>query len=485
MLLHVHASLQRRASTRLLAVLAGLAITTGGCGTAAVNKEGTKLAGPAITLQMQTPDAPQADADFFAAEVAERTHDRIRVTIATSYPSSNPNNELRLAVALREGKVQMAYIPSRAWERDDGRVLVFRALQAPFLITSYPLLRAVTTGPIAQQMLASLSRNGLVGLGLISADLRRPLGTRPLLSASEFRGSRIRVPTSPTSELVIRALGATPVTNLTSEQVGPALAHRQLEGIESSPSDISANSYVPDARYLATNVVLFAKTETIVITRATFARLSQGDREALKAAAAATVAHADPAAQEVVAVRELCAQGLHLVTATPAQLASLERAAAPVFTALERDTSTRRAIQEIQRLKQQSPTANATLPKCHSAQTTTPAAAKPFPTGTFETVLTRPDVVANGFPAQNAHTETLTFRKNGTWLDVWLPITPVNPPGGGKYTVRGDVLTLGPPAGPDVLHWSYFRGQLTFKIISVPDSFAQYTYTAHPWRKIR
>jgi hypothetical protein len=109
----------------------------------------------------------------------------------------------------------------------------------------------------------------------------------------------------------------------------------------------------------------------------------------------------------------------------------------------------------------------------------------PFPTGTFETILTRADVVKAGFPPENAHWETLTFRKNGTWWDVWFhPRRADQPPGGGKYTVRGDTLTL-TPAGPDVVKWSYFQGQLTFRIVSVPDAFAQFTYTAHPWRKIR
>jgi TRAP-type C4-dicarboxylate transport system substrate-binding protein len=378
----------------------------------------------------------------------------------------------------------MAYIPSRAWERDAGRVLAFRALQAPFLITSYPVLRAVVTGPVGRELLASLSANGLVGLGLVPDELRRILARRPLLSASDYRGARIRVVTSPTSVRMFHALGAIPLTGLTSGQVGPALAADRLDAIETSTQSIGNNGYVRQARYLTSNLALFAKTQTIVIAKHVFDRLSAADRTALREAAAETVAHADPAAEERTELPSLCAAGLRLTQATAADLASLQHETEPVYAALEQDPATKQAIVAIEHLNQQVPVSDSSLPTCHG-HTSAFAISHPFPTGTFETVLTRSDVVNAGFPPENAHWETLTFRKNGTWWDVWFhPRRSDQPPGGGKYTVRGDTLTL-TPAGPDIVKWSYFRGQLTFRIVSVPDAFAQFTYTAHPWRKLR
>jgi C4-dicarboxylate-binding protein DctP len=466
---------------------AAAACALSGCGSErGLNKEGTKIAPRQITLTMESPDGPTPDTTYFLNQVSNRTHGQLRVIVdPVRYSSADPANELRLAVALRKGKVQMAYIPSRAWELDSRRVLGFRALQAPFLITNYELLRAVTTGPVAQELLTSLSRNGLIGLGLVGVELRRPLGRRPLISATTFRGARIRVNTSTTSVLVLRALGAIPLTNFTAGQVGPALASGRLVGVETSLLDIDDNGYTEQAKYLPSNVALFAKTETIVITKATFHRLTPIDRAALRAAAAATAAHADPAAEERAELRQFCGSGGTLKTATPSQLASLQRATAPVYATLEQDPATKRAILAIERLKKQTPAANSPLPPCPSASTPTSTAESAFPTGTFETVITKADVAKAGFPANDAHTETLTFGKNGTWLDTWLdPRESDQPPAAGRYTVRGDVLTFGPPAGPDVVKWSYFRDQLTFKIVSVPDAFGQFTYTAHPWRKI-
>jgi TRAP-type C4-dicarboxylate transport system substrate-binding protein len=470
-------------------VVAGAAAVCvlGGCGSAGgINKEGAKIAPRQITLTMESPDGPTPDTTYFLNQVLDRTHGQLRVIVdPVRYSSADPANELRLAVALREGRVQMAYIPSRAWELDSRRVLGFRALQAPFLITNYALLRAVTTGPVAQELLTSLSGNGLIGLGLVGIELRRPLGRRPLISATTFRGARIRVNTSTTSVLVLRALGAIPLTNFTAGQVGPALASGRLVGVETSLLDIDDDGYTEQAKYLPSNVALFAKTETIVTTKATFHRLTPIDRAALRAAAAATAAHADPAAEERAELRQFCGSGGTLKTATPSQLASLQRATAPPYATLEQDPATKRAILAIERLKKQTPAANSTLPPCPSASTPTSTAESAFPTGTFETVITKADVAKAGFPPNDAHTETLTFGKNGTWLDTWFdPRESDQPPAAGRYTVRGDVLTFGPPAGPDVVKWSYFRDQLTFKILSVPDAFGQFTYTAHPWRKI-
>jgi hypothetical protein len=107
-----------------------------------------------------------------------------------------------------------------------------------------------------------------------------------------------------------------------------------------------------------------------------------------------------------------------------------------------------------------------------------------FPLGTFETIITAHDVAQAGFPADNAHYETLTFRSNGTWRDVWFhPRRADQEPFGGHYTVIGNVLRLHPT--PDTLRWSYSHGLLTLHPLSVPDAFARFVYAAHPWKKIK
>jgi TRAP-type C4-dicarboxylate transport system substrate-binding protein len=434
-----------------------------------------------LTFTMQAPDGDDPDAAYFAEQVKERTGGRVRIVVdGRTYTSVDPDNELRLVGDLRSGKVALGYVPSRAWER--GGVTAFRALQAPFLVRDYATLRQIAAGPIGARMLQSVGKLGLVGLGLVPKELRRPLGRQPLVSPKAFRGARIRVITSPTSVLDLRTLGARPLENYTSREVGGALTDRRLDGVETEVHSILDNDYETSAPYLPSNVVLFAKAQTIVIRRSVLARLSSADAEALRAAAKATVAHADPAAQERNELAQLCAHGLRLVRAAPGDLAALRQASAPALKTLEADPVTGQAIAAIARLG--SPASVASLPACQSHGTTT-ATRTTFPEGTFESRLTRADFAALGatqdpgfpFPWR------ITIH-DGRWR------TNEQPPFSGRLLVHEDKVTFAIEHPDDAkgqretLKWSYYRGKLTFEIVDVADAGSRAIYTAHPWRRI-
>lgn len=445
-------------------------------------------AGPArtLTLKMATPDGDDPDAAYFAAQVKDRTDGRVRIVIdGDTYTSIDPDNELRLVRDLRAGRVTIAYLPSRAWERDG--INAFRALQAPFLVRDYAVLRTVATGSIGVSMLESLGKVGLVGLGLVPKELRRPLGRRPLTSPSAFRGARIRVVTSPTSVLDLRALGARPITNLDAHEVGTALAHGTLDGVESEAHSILGNGYTSAAPYLPSNLALFAKAQTIVIRRADLARLSDADQAALRAAAEETVAHADPAGQERTDIAQLCGQGLRLVRATQGDLAALRHASASAYAALEGDSLTRRTIAAIEAVAGTTPTSSLTA--CPSAASTATTGGATFPQGTFESMLTAADFAAGGatpdpgFPLEPRTAFRMTIH-DGRWH------TNEHPAFGGRLLIDGDKVTFAIDRPRDAqgeretVKWSYYRSELTFQIVAVAGSGSRVIYTAHPWRKI-
>jgi TRAP-type C4-dicarboxylate transport system substrate-binding protein len=468
------------------AVVGAAVLLVAGCAS------GTKSGGTAqhqIRLVMQTPDAPDSDAEYFIEQVAKRTGGRIRIIEGTGYSSVNPDNEARLVRALRSGNVQMAYIPSRAWERASS-VRSFRALQAPFLVTDYAVLHRIAIGQIGHTMLASLGRIGLVGLGLVPHELRRLLGRTPLDSPAALRGARIRVVTSPTSVLALRALGVVPLTNFTSRDVGPALRSGRLDGIESDTNAIANNGYAHDARYLSANVALFVKTETIVIRKSAFDKLSSGDQAALRAAAAATVAHADPAAQERNEVRQLCGLGIRLVRAPPPALASLHREAAPVDAVLERDPSTRAAILAIQRLQSEAGGQAAALPACVGSGQSQSSSSNAALAGTYVMSATASEVASApcrcGAPSptnnwgsfrlvlQDGRFQISDQRSSGALIQG-----ATNGSTTGTYAIHGDRITfttqtgsgdtpLGAPGDqPVICRWSVYRNALTFRQLAV------------------
>ena len=76
-----------------LASIVIAAVASGGC---LGGSHGSKVGGNDqrhLTLGMQTPDAPDPDAEFFIDQVKERTDGRLRIVEGGSdYPSSDPDN---------------------------------------------------------------------------------------------------------------------------------------------------------------------------------------------------------------------------------------------------------------------------------------------------------------------------------------------------------------------------------------------------------
>lgn len=468
---------------RPLALLALVIVVAGCSGASHQTKAGLGVA-RSLTLTMQTPDGDDPDAAYFAERVQERTGGRIRIVVdGDTYSSADPDNELELVRALRSGKVALAFLPSRAWERDG--LPSFRALQAPFLITNYALLRRIALGPIGARMLRSVSRFGLIGLGLVPKELRRPLGKAPLISSAAFRGARIRVVASPTSVLDVRALGAVPVSNLDAHQTLAALEAGRLDGVETEAHSILSNSYQSVAPYLVANLPLFAKAQTIVIRRDAFRRLSASERSALRAAAAATVAHADPAAQERAEIRRLCASGLKLVNVSTAARRALRRAAARAYESIEGDPTSRVAVVAIERLARRLVGVSGAMRACPTSAPASATANRTFPQGTYESMLTPGDFRKGNAPWN--HGFPIPWQiviRNGRWH------TNEHPRFAGRYFVRRDRLTfliLRPADHRDVrevVRWTYFRNELTLRVVSVADSGSRVIYTAHPWRRV-
>ena len=53
--------------------------------------------------------------------------------------------------------------------------------------------------------------------------------------------------------------------------------------------------------------------------------------------------------------------------------------------------------------------------------------------------------------------------------------------------MKGDEVTFNSPTlddNPEIVRWSYYDGQLTFRIVSVGDPEGRIIYTVHPWRKV-
>jgi TRAP-type C4-dicarboxylate transport system substrate-binding protein len=488
------------AAAALAAAVVGLA----GChGTGSLNKAGAVR--PAVTvIRLQMPDNDEGYGSYFAQAAARYSRGTLRVVVDVSgYPSRVPANEARLVAALRAGRVGFSFQPARDWAA--AGLSGFEALDTPFLVTTVRASDLLAASPVAAALLRELSPLGLVGLGMVPSEPRQILSTRPLIAPAAFQGIRVRITDNSETAALMKAIGSRPVQGLAAQQVGVLLRSGSLTGVENGPYYISSNSYNAEAHYL-TSYALFPKFETLVATRQAWLALTPAQRTAVRQAIAATLGRAHTAlpGNEGQDLARLCTNGVILDEPSPAQLAALAREAGGPTANAEVAATFRMIRADVPGTGPQLSPIPVPTP-CRTAQTLAQAISlhrlglparssrqgATIRPGNYATTVTVADLRAGGVYGADWNkpiTYTYHMHADGKVEQTQVPDYPDQGPIYGHYVVHGDEVTFiwNAASGltPEKLRWSYFRGQLTFGIISVQDSTGQVQYVAHPWHKV-
>ena len=455
-----------------------------------------------VTLRMATPEeegAPYTEAvKEFARQVESLSGGSLRIDIVWDGPreyfgSVPPGAEQKLAGLLRDGKkMDAALIPARAW--DEVGVTSLQALQAPFLVSTEELVAQVTQGDVGKEMLAGLDKAGVVGLTLLPEGLRHPVGfERPLLNADDFAGKTLRVPPSGVTNRLLEAVGAKPV-DLCCDELFAAVEAGEIAGAESG---FAWAGTLPRPGTFTANITLYPKVNAIVVNDDAFARISDEQRKILREAAGrAQRSVIQNAPGESQNAEQYCGIGGRIAFASRADLASLERAAQPVYTVLEQDPGTKAFIERIRAIKASREGPDPALPAACTASQAEPEPAPEtektatFPEGVYRADLPAEHLIAKGMDPPTAHQLagliTLAI-KDGRWLGHTRGI-----PGncGGPYTVKAgrislthDVAQCGAPAGTEVVNarWKLEDGGLVFYDFRVGRPIE---WGSKPWTKI-
>jgi TRAP-type C4-dicarboxylate transport system substrate-binding protein len=340
--------------TRRHLLAAGMAAGLTACGAGAPrNKAGGLL--PAVTLTLGTPEYPAnspplfQDITHFARQVRQLSGAQMGIRILWHVAQEATDSEQVTVSLVGDGKVDLGCVGARAW--DTLGIRSFQALQAPFLIDSYPLLDAVLASPMPGRMLAGLHQAGFTGLGLYPDQLRHLIGFRkPLASLRDLRGASIRVPSSRASDALFRALGAVPV-HLNGSAFSMAVTNGTVDGVDASAGFTATFG----GRFLTGNITLYTRANTLFASAGRFARLTPSQQQVLRSAARRTLPFALATPPEPGGVALFCSSGGKVVTASDAAVGAIERAAQPVYAYLEQDPQTKVFIRQIQQMKQQFP----------------------------------------------------------------------------------------------------------------------------------
>jgi TRAP-type C4-dicarboxylate transport system substrate-binding protein len=239
-----------------------------------------------------------------------------------------PQAEIQLLADVRSGVVPMATISSAIWDTAD--ITAFQALQAPFLITNYPLALDVEGGEIGKAMLeqANQQAGDLVALAIHEGGLRKPFGKEPLASVADFQGKTIRAPQSQVLSEGFRAIGAN-VEPLPLPEVYQALQNGTVDGVEANLPLIYTQKWYEQAKYVTGNVNFWPFPTVLVINKATYDGLTDEQKQALEDAAAnitQTSIDIFTAPGSTVA-QDLVNCGIQYVTAKPADIEAMTTAA--------------------------------------------------------------------------------------------------------------------------------------------------------------
>jgi TRAP-type C4-dicarboxylate transport system substrate-binding protein len=417
-----------------------------------------------LTLANTDPDPANIDSADFVAAVERISDGKIRIEAKFGWRSSETteSSEERTVDDVRAGKVDLAVIPARAWDRLG--VESFRALLAPFLVDSLALEQRVVTSPLARRMLDGLDPLGLIGIAVIPGELRYPLGiSRALVNRADYIGATIGIRSTPIAEATFRSLGAS------SDSYTPG-SISQLDGAELGVVTIAYNRYQERALTLTANVVFWPRAMTVVMNPRAFGALSAEERDVLQRAAveAAGLVVARIRHDTATWLSRVCRRNqFALVRALASERAALRRAVASVYGDLERDPLTRDLIARIRQLRAERPPLDTESVRC-ATQAGRPKEDAPELEGRWQATLTREELRTSGA------SPGLADALRGSWTIEFnrgrFKIRREEGGGGaGSYEVDGPNIRFVWDTGIAVQRgemfvsrWSVYRDRLTF-----------------------
>ena len=469
-------------SLRLACWTALLAAAAAGCGGSPGDKAGGARAKVTV-LELASGDH-QRDVGEFIEAVARISGGSLVIRERQRVHDGDPEYDSAIVADVRAGRVAIGKVSARAW--DLVGVDAFEPLVAPFAITSAEQQERVLRSPLAREMLDSVEGIGLKGIALLPGELRYPVGvSRDAIAPADFRDAAVGVRPSGMADAAFAALGGK------AETISREVEFDGLDLAELDTQTLAGADGLAFARSLTANLPLWPRTQTIVMGRAAYERLTGEQRAILAKAAAEALA---PASETVAANSEtgaafLCGRrGFTLLRAAPADVAAIKRGVAPVLARLREDAGARAALEAIAGMR-----AGTDTLRCGNTPAPAPTESVATPVdGTWTADVTEGAYFAAGPGTQEDHQAnwgplTMLLRKGR------FTIENERVPGDvmrGSYVVRGDRLLMR-PEGP-IEHgagetwrysWSRYRGTLRLRRAAptgMPTALRAVPWTAVP-----
>jgi tripartite ATP-independent transporter DctP family solute receptor len=210
--------------------------------------------------------------------LAEQTKGRLGVKV---FANSSMGSEKDTVEQVKIGALDMVRINSAVLHAISPAMMV---PSLPFVFHSTQHMREVLDGPIGDQILASLEKEGFIGLAFYDSGSRSFYTTKkPIKTVADMKGLKIRVQQSEMWVSIMQALGAN-ATPMPYAEVYTALKTGLVDGAENNwPSYDSSRHYEAAKYYSLTNHSM--APEVLIFSKKVWDGLSREDQQMIRKAA--------------------------------------------------------------------------------------------------------------------------------------------------------------------------------------------------------
>jgi len=176
-------------------------------------------------------------------------------------------------------------------------------------------MNRVMDGPIGQQILDAFTPHDLIGLAYYDAGSRSFYNSqKPITSIDDLKDMKVRVMQSDIFVDMMSALGAS-ATPLPYGEVYSSIQTGVIDGAENNPPSYESSGHFEVAKYYTLNEHLIVP-EALVMSKASFEKLSAEDQEIVRQAAKDSVPYMRElwGAREEASLEKVRAAGTEIIT---------------------------------------------------------------------------------------------------------------------------------------------------------------------------
>jgi tripartite ATP-independent transporter DctP family solute receptor len=261
----------------------------------------------------------------FADLVAQKSGGKMQVKL---FPGGVLGGDVQVLSAVQGGTIDMTSMNSGILQ---SQVKEFAIVDFPFLFDNAKEVDAVLDGPVGKQLADKLPEKGLVHLAYYDLGFRQLTNSkRPVKTADDIAGLKIRVIQSPIYLDTFSALGANPVP-MSITEVYTAMEQKTIDGHENPYTVVEANKFYEVQKYLTGSHHIY-NPQTMMISKKTWDRLNKDEQQILLDAAKESAVYQRQLSRDAQAkALEVLKTKMEYSELPPAEIAKLRTKLKPVI----------------------------------------------------------------------------------------------------------------------------------------------------------